>query len=503
MGELGSAIDLVAPIESDGAASETQADRRGAVVAALMLTVSLAAIDGTIVATAVPQIVANLGGFSLFPWIFSIYLLTQAVTVPIYGRLSDIFGRKPVLFVGVAGFLAGSVLCAVAWSMVVLIIFRGVQGLGAGAIMPTTSTITADLYTPAERGRVQGYISSVWGISAVVGPALGGFLAQYWTWRGIFWLNLPIGIGAGWLIQRNLHERVEARKRNIDYAGALALGVSCSLLILALLEGGVSWALGSPTSIALFGASALLLVAFIQIERTVSEPILPLWIFRHRSLAAGNLAGLAIGAILIGQSSYVPTYAQRVVGVGAVVAGFAMATMTIGWPIAATLAPRVYLRIDFRPTALLGGAIATAGCLLLALFVKADSGVWRVAVASAVLGFGMGFVSVSTVVAVQSVVGWGRRGVVTGSNMFIRTLGSAVGIAVFGSIANRRLAHRKDTPATVFHAVNGVFWALVAIAVLGLGAQLLLPRRVTPISIDPDSVDANGRRGLPGIALKS
>ena len=461
--------------------SSTEAEHRGAVVAALMLTVGLAAIDSTIVATAVPQIVADLGGFSLFPWIFSIYLLTQAVTVPIYGRLSDVFGRKPVLLVGVAGFLAGSILCAVAWSMVALIVFRGVQGLAAGAILPTTTTIVGDLYEPAERGRIQGHISSVWGVSAIVGPALGGFFAQYWTWRGIFWLNLPIGVGAAWLIRRHLHERIERRTHRIDYAGAAALTLACSLLILALLEGGVSWAWSSPVSVALFALSAALLAAFVQIERTVAEPILPLWIFQHRTLLAANLAGLAIGAILIGQSSYVPTYAQRVVGVGAVVAGFAMAAMTIGWPIAATLAPRVYMRIDYRRTALLGGVISLAGCLLLALFVVGDAGIWRVAVASFVLGVGLGFASVSTVVAVQSVVGWGTRGVVTGSNMFIRTLGSAVGVAVFGSIANGRLAHRRQTPAAIFHAVHGVFWALVAVAVLGIVAQLLLPRRVTPL----------------------
>lgn len=461
--------------------SATEADNRGAVVAALMLTIGLAAIDSTIVATAVPQIVGDLGGFSLFPWIFSIYLLTQAVTVPIYGRLSDVYGRKPVLLVGVGGFLVGSILCALAWSMVALIVFRGVQGLAAGAILPTTTTIVGDLYEPAQRGRIQGYISSVWGMSAIVGPALGGFFAQYWTWRGIFWLNLPVGVGAAWLIQRHLRERVEPRRHRIDYAGALALGGACALLILALLEGGVSWAWSSPVSVGLFAVAGALLVAFVWIERTVAEPILPLWIFGHRTLIAGNLAGLAIGAILIGQSSYVPTYAQRVAGVGAVVAGFAMAAMTIGWPLAATLAPRVYLRIDYRPTAVLGGAIAAGGCLLLAVFVGATSGVWRVAVASFVLGIGMGFASVATVVAVQSVVGWGRRGVVTGSNMFIRTLGSAVGIAVFGSIANGRLAHRRHTPAAIYHAVNGVFWALVVVAVLGIAAQLLLPRRVTPI----------------------
>jgi EmrB/QacA subfamily drug resistance transporter len=456
----------------------TEADNRGAIVAALMLAIGLAAIDSTIVATAVPQIVADLGGFSLFPWIFSIYLLTQAVTVPIYGRLSDVFGRKPVLLVGVGGFLVGSVLCAVAWSMVTLIVFRGLQGLAAGAILPTTTTIVGDLYEPAERGKVQGWISSVWGVSAVVGPTLGGFFAEYWTWRGIFWLNLPIGVGAAWLIQRHLHERVERRSHRIDYAGAAALTVACSLLILALLEGGVSWAWDSATSIALFAGSAVLLAAFIRIEQTVAEPILPLWVFRHRILVAGNVSGLAIGAILIGQTTYVPTYAQRVVGVGAVVAGLAMATMTIGWPIAATLAPKVYLRIGYRPTGLLGAAVTSVGCLLMALFVGEGSGIWRVGVAGFVLGIGLGLISVSTVVAVQSTVGWGRRGVVTGTNMFIRTLGSAVGVAVFGSIANSRLAHRAHTAPAIFHAVHGVFWALVAAAVLGIAGLLLFPRSV-------------------------
>src|SRR3954452_4806415 len=458
--------------------SATEADNRGAIVGALMLAIGLAAIDSTIVATAVPQIVADLGSFSLFPWIFSIYLLTQAVTVPIYGRLSDVFGRKPVLLFGVAGFLVGSVLCAVAWSMVSLIIFRGVQGLAAGAILPTTTTIVGDLYEPAERGKVQGWISSVWGVSAIVGPTLGGFFADYWTWRGIFCLNLPLGFGAAWLIQRHLHERVQRRTHRIDYAGAATLTAACSLLILALLEGGVSWEWGSATSIALFAGTAVLLAAFLWIEQTVAEPILPLWVFRHRILVAGNVSGLAIGAILIGQTTYVPTYAQRVVGVGAVVAGLAMATMPIGWPIAATLAPRVYLRLGYRPTGLLGAAITGVGCLLFALFVGADSGIWRVGAAGFVLGIGLGLISVSTVVAVQSTVGWGRRGVVTGTNMFIRTLGGAVGVAVFGSIANGGAAHRSHTAPAIFHAVHGVFWALVVAAMLGIVGLLPFPRRV-------------------------
>ena len=263
--------------------------------------------------------------------------------------------------------------------------------------------------------------------------------------------------------------------------------------------------------------SAAFLAVFIWIERTVPEPIVPPWIFRRRILIASNLAALAIGALLIGQSSYVPTYAQGVLGYGAVLAGLAMGAMVVGWPIAATLSPKVYLRIDYRPTALLGSTFTIAGCLLFVFFVHASSGLWRVAVSGFVLGLGMGFVSISTVVSIQSVVGWNRRGVVTGSNMFIRTLGSAVGIAVFGSIANSTLADRfRHPPASVagqlpravdaasisftkrhqsaaaieytrvalFDAVHYVFWALLAVALLGLVAHLLMPARAEELQFD-------------------
>jgi EmrB/QacA subfamily drug resistance transporter len=482
-----------------------------------MLATGLAAVDATIVATAVPQIVGDLGGFAQFPWLFSIYLVTQAVLVPIYGRLADVFGRKPLLLFGIGVFLFGSVLCGLAWSMVSLIVFRGAQGVGAGAILPLTNTIIGDLYPPAQRGRIQGYVASVWGVTAVVGPVLGGLFAQYWTWRGIFFVNIPLGLGAMALLHLYLHERVEERRHRIDVTGALVLSTSLSMLILALLEGGVGWAWTSPPSLGLFLGAFVLLGVFVLIERRAPEPILPLWIFGRRILLTANVAGLAIGAILIGQSSYVPTYGQGVLGYGPVVAGFAMATMTIGWPIAATASPRVYLRLGYRLTAIVGGSITIVGCLLLALFVQEDTGLWRVAVSSFVLGIGMGFASVSTVVAVQSVVGWNRRGVVTGSNMFIRTLGSAVGIAVFGSIANTILADRfrhpppalvgrlpravdaasisftkrhesaavvEYTRQALYDAVHYVFWALVGAAVVGLVAELLMPRKAEELRFD-------------------
>jgi EmrB/QacA subfamily drug resistance transporter len=482
-----------------------------------MLATGLAAIDSTIVATAIPQIVGDLGGFSQFPWLFSIYLLAQAVLVPIYGRLSDVFGRKPMLLFGIGVFLVGSVLCGVAWSMVSLIAFRAVQGIGAGSIIPITSTIIADLYSPAERGKVQGYLASVWGVSAVVGPSLGGLFAEYWTWRGIFFINIPLGLAAVAFLQKHLSEEVEPRRHRIDVGGAVTLTVAVSMLILGLLEGGVHWAWLSVPSVLLFVGAAAFLAVFVWIERSVAEPIVPPWIFRRRILIASNLAALALGALLIGQSSYVPTYAQGVLGYGAVLSGLAMGAMVVGWPIAATLAPKVYMRIDYRPTALLGSVFTITGCLLFVLFVHEHSGLWRVAFSGFVLGLGMGFVSVSTVVSIQSIVGWNRRGVVTGSNMFIRTLGSAVGIAVFGSIANSVLGDRFRHPpaaiagqlpravdaasisftkrhqsaaaidytrAALYDAVHYVFWALLAVALIGLVAHLFFPRRAEELQFD-------------------
>jgi multidrug resistance protein len=216
------------------------AAHRGQILAALMVATGIAALDATIVATAVPSIVADVGGFSSFPWVFSIYLLTQAVTVPIYGRLSDLFGRKPILFTGISIFLAGSVLSGSAWSMTTLIAFRGLQGLGAGAIVPITSTIIGDLYSVEERGKAQGYISGVWGIASVLGPTLGGLFSEYASWRWIFFVNIPVGVAALVMLQLHLHERVERRPHRIDFEGAVVLTGALSLGILGLLEGGVS-----------------------------------------------------------------------------------------------------------------------------------------------------------------------------------------------------------------------------------------------------------------------
>jgi EmrB/QacA subfamily drug resistance transporter len=491
---------------------------RGPVLFAVMLCTGLVALDSTIIATAVPSVVADLGGFAQFPWLFSIYLLTQAVTVPLYGKYADVVGRKPVMFFGIGAFLLGSILCGVAWSMPALIVARAVQGIGAGAVQPMSMTMLGDLYTVEERARVMGYTASVWGIASVVGPTLGGVFSEYLSWRWIFFVNLPLGALAAWMFARNFSEQVVRRRHRIDYSGAVLLTTGCSLVIFGLLEGGVTWAWGSPTSVLVFGVGVLAVIGFLLVERRAAEPVLPLWVFRRRILTAGNLVAVVIGALLIGLSSYVPTYVQGVLGTGPLVAGLALAALTLGWPIAATLSGRFYMRIGFRRTALIGSVFILGGALLTTR-LTAHSSVWDVAGTCFVLGLGMGLVSSPTLVAVQSVVGWDRRGVVTATNMFCRSIGSAVGVAVLGAIANATLSNRfghppasiasslpKDVDATslvlsstgeaphsaaatfvrsaLFDATHHVFLALVVAAVVMVGALLVMPRRTDPLVFD-------------------
>lgn len=461
---------------------------RGPILLAVMLSVGLVAIDATILATAVPSVVEDLGGFTQFPWLFSIYLLAQAVSVPIYGKLADLRGRKPVMLLGVVLFVLGSVLCGFAWSMPALIAFRLIQGLGAGAIQPIAMTIVGDIYSVAERAKVQGYIASVWGIASFVGPTLGGVFSDYLSWRWIFFVNVPLGLAAGLVFYRRFKENVvRTAKPQIDYAGTILLAVGGSLLLLGLLEGGVVWAWDSVTSIAILAVAAILLVAFGFVERRAAEPVLPLWVLGHRVLNSANSSALLIGVLMIGLSTYVPLYAQGVLGTSALVAGFALAAMTLGWPIAASLAGRLYLRLGFRTTMVIGSGFVVIGSGLL-LTVKPSSSVVYLAFACFVIGVGLGFSASPAVVAAQSSVDWKSRGVVTGANMFARSVGSAVGVAIFGAVANGVVASRLgDSHADLEHlpgeilapAIHDVYYGAAAAAVLLVVAVMFMPNRVT------------------------
>jgi EmrB/QacA subfamily drug resistance transporter len=448
---------------------------RGPVLLAVMLSTALVALDSTIVATAVPSIVRDLGGFREFPWLFSVYLLAQAATVPVYGKLADQFGRKPLMYVGIGLFLLGSVLCAVAWSMPVLIAARGLQGLGAGAVQPIGMTVIGDIYTLRERAKVQGYVASVWGLSSVVGPTLGGAFSQLLSWRWIFWVNLPLCLLAAWMLRR-FEERVERTTAKVDVGGAVLLTAATTLVVLGLLEGGSSWAWSSWQTAAIFGTALVLLVAFVAVERRVEQPVLPLWVFAHPTLRVTSALSLLIGALILGLSSYVPTLGQEVVGASAIVSGFALAALTFGWPIAAATSGRLYLSVGFRVTGLVGTGLAVVGAAVLALMDPAGS-LWHVAAACVLIGFGMGWVASPSLVVAQSSVAWNQRGVATATNMFARSVGSAVGVAVFGALVN---GVAGDHPSAALLA-DGIQRVFVAILVLTLAMGVLavwLPARV-------------------------
>jgi EmrB/QacA subfamily drug resistance transporter len=456
---------------------------RGPILIALMVTTGLVAIDSTILATAVPTITHDLGGFSQFPWLFSIYLLAQAVSVPVYAKLSDVVGRKPIILIGIGLFLLGSILCGFAWSMPALIAFRVVQGLGAGAVQPMAITIAGDIYTVAERAKTQGYLASVWAISSVVGPTLGGVFSQYLSWRWIFFVNVPLCVVAVVLLVRVFHEKIEPRQHRVDYLGAALLTAALSLLILAALEGGQAWAWNSVQSVGAFAIGGLLLVAFVFAERRAAEPILPLWVFSRRLLLTTALISVGVGAILIGLTSYVPTYLENALGTTPIVAGLTLAVLTIGWPISASLSGRLYLRFGFRTTALIGMSLVVVGSVVLVSFTKTPM-LGVVAASCFLIGLGLGLVATPTLIAAQSSVEWNERGVVTGTNLFSRSIGSAVGVAIFGAVANAIFAASgtsERVPATVEAASSSVFLSVVIAAVATVIAAIAMPRR--PVAI--------------------
>ncbi|MET7933833.1 MFS transporter [Streptomyces sp. NPDC005322] len=514
------------PPGSEAASAPPTPRGRRPVAAALMLGMALAALDSTIISTAVPQIVGDLGGFSVFSWLFSGYLLAVTVTLPVYGKLSDTFGRKPVLLTGIVVFLIGSLLCAGAWNMASLIAFRIVQGLGGGALQGTIQVIAADLYPLKERPKIQARLSSVWALSSVAGPAIGGVLAGYADWRWIFLINLPVGALALTLIVRHLREPVRHRESRprIDWAGALAVFACGGLLLTALVQGGVAWGWLSPPSLALLAGSAVCAAGTVWIERRAAEPIIPGWVWRRRTISAVNLALGALGLLMIAPTVFLPTYAQSVLGLGPIAAGFVLSVMTLSWPISAAFSSHVYNRIGFRRCAITG--IGAAALILAAFpFLPYPGAAWQPALIMLLLGAALGLFQLPLIIGVQSSVVWAERGTATASILFCRQVGQCVGAALFGAVANATLASRlADAPAgirtglpddldAVSHAlehpgaltdqaagylrravdtaVDHVYLGSAGAAVLALLVLLLLAPRRFPTPPEPEPADTD------------
>jgi EmrB/QacA subfamily drug resistance transporter len=406
------------------------------VIASIMLATFMAAIEGTIVATAMPSIVGQLGGFTYYSWVFSAYLLAQSTTTVIYGKLSDLFGRKPTLIVGIVLLLVGSLLCGFAWSMTSLVAFRLLQGLGAGAIFPITITIIGDLYKLEERGHAQGMMASVWAISGVLGPLAGGLIVDHFSWAWIFWLNLPFGIVTIIGLALFLHESVETRSVRIDYLGALLFSVSIGSLLALLTQTNAHWWVVLELAV-LFVATGWL---FLAQERRAPEPIVSIQLWTRRLIATSAIATLLAGMALIGLTTVLPIYVQGVLGGSPLVGGFTLSALIIGWPLAVMSSGRLYRTFGIRRTLRAGSVMFPVGAIFL-LFLGPYSRPVIAAIGSFLMGCGMGLLSITSIATVQDSVEWSMRGSATASLIFARSLGSTIGATAIGALLNIGIAY--------------------------------------------------------------
>jgi MFS family permease len=334
---------------------------------------------------------------------------------------------------------------------------------------------------------VQGYLASVWAVSSVVGPTLGGVFSALGMWRGIFLVNIPLCLLAGWMLLRTFHENVERARHRVDYLGAGMLTASLTLIILGALEGGQAWGWTSAISVAVFVGGAVLLAVFILVERRAAEPVLPPWVVSRRLLATTALTSFGVGAVMLGLTSYVPTFLEGALSTSPVLAGLALAALTIGWPISASQSGRFYLRLGFRKTAMIGIAITVLGTAVLALTASTPN-VLLAAASCFIVGLGLGLVATPSLIAAQSSVDWNERGVVTGTNLFARSVGSSIGVAVFGAVANAIYAGTpggNTDPHTVVSASAAVFLAVFAAAVLTVVAVAAMPATDNKVTAVP------------------
>jgi EmrB/QacA subfamily drug resistance transporter len=413
----------------------------------------LAALEATAVGTALPTVVAELGGVARYSWVFSAYLLASTTTVPMYGKLADLFGRKRIFTVAVALFLFGAALCGTASSFGQLILYRAIQGLGAGGVIPVSITVVGDLYSLEERGRVQGLFSGVWAVSSLVGPAAGGLITDFLSWRWVFYINIPFGIAAVILLTTFLREEAQKQKRTLDLLGTFSLTASVAILLLALLEGTELWGWADAKTIGMMVTAFLGLAFFIRQEGRATDPMLPLELFRNRVISVASMGGVLMGTMLFCAAAFVPMFTQGVLGGTAIDAGMTLAPMSIGWPIASTTSGWLLLRVGYKPFILLGSALGTVGCLLLAL-AEPESGKGAVMVAMFLLGLGLGFLSTPYLLAVQNAVPRNRRGVATSSVQFFRSIGGAIAVAALGAVLNAHLAHSLGPGADPNVALN-------------------------------------------------
>ncbi|MDQ3282197.1 MAG: MFS transporter [Acidobacteriota bacterium] len=421
--------------------------RRWATTIGVMTGMLLAALEATVVGTAMPTIVAALGGLAHYSWVVSAYLLTSTVTVPVWGKLSDVFGRRILYIIGVAVFLVGSILCGFANSMTWLILARALQGAGAGALVPLAMTIIGDIFTLAERARMQGLFSGIWGLSSIVGPVVGGFITDQLSWRWVFYINVPFGIASAIIIGLSLRDTKREARARIDYLGATILTVACTVLMLVLAEGGSMRELVQPRSLGLMLAVAALFVWFVRVEKRAEDPVVPLTLFRNRVVSVSVIVGFLAGIGMFGAITFVPLFAQGVMGSTATEAGSLLMPLLLSWVFASIIGGRMLIRLGYRPLVILGLAAMTAGFVAISFFKRGMPRPLFI-VELAIIGAGLGFTMLTLLIAAQHSVSRDQLGITTSLNQFSRSIGGALGVALLGALMTASLGANLHRAAT-------------------------------------------------------
>lgn len=421
-------------------AAQGPTTRRGLTASALVLSLAMAALEATVVATAMPTVTGELGGLEYYSWVTNAYLIMTAITVPIFGKLADLYGRKPILLTGIFIFLIGSIASGAASSMPMLIAFRALQGLGGGAMQPMPMTIVGDIYTLEERAKVQSLFGAAWGFFGLVGPLIGGVIVEHVSWRWVFFMNIPFGLAAAFVLHTAFHEKLQrTKKAQLDFAGAVLLATTVALVLLAA---GRS----VPGKEGIFVAAAIVLfVAFIFVEKRAADPMIPLHLFKNPVIALSSIINAAAGGAMFSQMTYVPLFVQGVEQGTPTQAGASITPMLVIWPIASAIAGRIVVKLGSRPLVRVGMTFVAVGTLVLALF--AHSGALAIHCAVAIFGLGMGLANLSLVLAVQSSTSWEYRGVATASTMFFRTIGGTVAVGALGGVLIAALSKDPTIPA--------------------------------------------------------
>lgn len=433
------ASDLIAANITDQPHVILSKQRRRVVTAGVMLGMFLAALEATVVGTAMPTVIASLGGLDRYSWVFSAYLLTSTVTVPVWGRLSDLYGRRMFYLIGVAFFLVGSALSGASHSIEQLIVFRAIQGLGAGALIPLSMTINGDIYTLRERTRMQGLFSGVWGLASILGPLAGGFITDHISWRWVFYINIPFGLAAAAVVGIALVEPKQHTRPVIDYLGAIWLTIAITLLLLVLVESGDPTIWTKPITIVAVAGILIFSALFAWTEQRAPEPIVPFSLFRNRIIGVGSITAFMVGAAMFGALSFIPLYVQGTLGGTATEAGALLTPFLLGWVTMSVVGGRLMFRIGYRPTILAGLVVLVASFGVLATFGSATPRSWLVGDVLA-MGIGMGLVMFALLITVQNSVSRGQLGIATSLNQFSRSIGQTVGVAVMGTVMTISLA---------------------------------------------------------------